>query len=133
MPMTDRRTRDPYTNFNFRVVVASLLAVAAGFLGMKASRQRGAGRSRNFEAAFMRRLRHTIRFPRPRPGRKTQPGINDLLLDHLEVAGIDDPTAVDRLITGSRSAAREALGLQTLGQTDRLLAALRLARNQMDD
>jgi hypothetical protein len=132
--MADRPTWDPYKRFNLRVAIAPILTVAAAFVGIKvALSDRAAGKRANADAAFMRRLRHAIQFPRPRRGRKTEPGIKDLLLHRLDTAGLCDSAAVDGLLAGSRIAAREILGLETLAQTDRLLSALKLARNAVDE
>jgi hypothetical protein len=129
--MANGRPSVAYKNFNFRVAITSILAVAAGFFGIRIASRRTADKGAEADDAFMQQLRHAIEYPQRRRGRRTEPGISALLLDRLASSGVCDAPAVDQLITGSRAAARETLGLQTLAQTDRLLSALRLARNEI--
>lgn len=130
--MANRRRRDLYTKSNLRLLMGPLIALVAFVSGKKiAVRARGKVNARaSTDAAFLRRLRHKIEYPRRR-GRKIEPGVTALLLDRLEAAGVTDARALDKLIAGDREAARHALELKTLAQTDRLMAALKRAREDL--
>jgi hypothetical protein len=53
------------------------------------------------------------------------------LAERLIKAGLLSLAALERLIDGDRNAARDALGLRTLQETDRVLATLRRARDEL--
>ena len=64
-----------------------------------------------------------------RAGEGDEPPPVEAVLARAKVRRLAD---LDRLLDGDRAAAREKLGLRTFAETDRLLAALRRARKEME-
>jgi hypothetical protein len=59
------------------------------------------------------------------------PGNSTSLNDRLAAAGINNDAALAALIYGDRHAARDKLGVRTLGETDRIISALDRARKEL--
>ena len=63
--------------------------------------------------------------------RGNHPGIGRSLIDRITAAGIKNIGGLDKLIFSDRYVARSRLGLRSLTETDRILAALARARKDM--
>ena len=66
-----------------------------------------------------------------RLGETGAPADGPTVSDRLATAGVIKMAALDKLVEGDREAARKALDLRTLADTDRTLSALRQARKEL--
>jgi beta-lactam-binding protein with PASTA domain len=57
----------------------------------------------------------------------------DYVAVRLKEAGVKDRAALDRFVSLDRTKVRDFLGMRTLAETDRIIAALRKARGEIDD